>query len=82
MSSTATTTQAAIHSAKNRPMLVIGRKPSTVSGSSSEATTAIASAQRRRANRSGSCACFQRAIGPMPIRNSAGAIIGTNTDSK
>ena len=32
--------------------------------------------------RSGSSACFQRASGPTPIRNTSGAISGTNTVSK
>ena len=32
--------------------------------------------------RSGSSASFQRASGPMPIRNTSGAISGTNTVSK
>ncbi len=40
------------------------------------------SAQRSRAASSGSSAFFQRASGPTPIRNSAGAISGRNTASK
>ncbi len=51
-------------------------------GRASAASTAAASAQRRRETRSGRLACFQRASGPTPMRNSAGAISGTNTVSK
>ena len=36
-------------------------------------------AQRKRTARSGNFACFQRAMGPTPIKNIAGAISGTNT---
>src|SRR5437870_7069669 len=36
-------------------------------------------AQRKRTARAGNLACFQRAIGPTPIRNIAGAISGTKT---
>src|SRR5258706_13093424 len=36
-------------------------------------------AKRKRTASSGIFACFQRAIGPTPIRNAAGAIKGTKT---
>ena len=45
-------------------------------------TSATPSAQRSRVHRSGSRVDFQRASGPMPIRNTSGAISGTNTASK
>ena len=49
---------------------------------SSALTTATAAAQRRRRPSSGNSACFQRASGPTPIRNTSNAINGTNTVSK
>jgi len=52
------------------------------SGTTIAAAKLTARAQRRRTASSGTLACFQRAMGPTPIRNSAGAISGTNTVSK
>src|SRR6267142_2824013 len=51
-------------------------------GSSNATTTEISSAQRSRVHKSVSGAFFQRAIGPMPIRNTSIDISGTNTVSK
>ncbi len=45
-------------------------------------STLITKAQRSRVTRSGRLAFFQRAIGPTPIRNIAGAISGTKTRLK
>ena len=45
-------------------------------------TTLTTNAQRNLTASSGMFAFFQRAIGPTPIRNIAGAISGTNTRLK
>ena len=49
---------------------------------SSAATIATTAAQRKRFASSGTSACFQRASGPMPTRNTTGTISGRNTVSK
>ena len=46
------------------------------------ASTVTKAAQRSRTTRSGSSVCFQRAIGPTPMRNTTGAIKGAKTASK
>ena len=42
-------------------------------------STLSAKAHFKRVARAGSFACFQRAMGPTPIKNIAGAISGTKT---
>src|ERR1044072_9033282 len=51
-------------------------------GSATAVTTLITNAQRSRCASSGRLAFFQRANGPSPIKNIAGAINGTNTRLK
>ena len=63
----------ASRSAEKRPEV---RATSTV------VTMDTPSAQRSRRSRPGTGALRQRATGPTPIRNTAGAISGTNTASK
>ena len=71
-----------IQNASSRPKLFIGVQRPVTNGTRSALTTLTARAQRRRCQRSGSFASFQRASGPTPIRKTSGAITGTNTASK
>ena len=81
-SRTLTTVVATIHAASRRPKLTIGVHLPAANGSSSAVTRLTASAHLSRCQRSGSVACFHRASGPTPIRNTSGVISGTNTVSK
>ena len=81
-SRTLTSVAATTQKASSRPKLAWSFHAPVASGTSSAITTLIANAQRNRRPRSGSEACFQRASGPMPIRNTSGVIKGTNTVSK
>ncbi len=68
--------------ASSRPKLTIGVQWPIASGATSAVTRLTANAQRNRTASSGTLAAFQRASGPIPMRNIAGAIRGTNTLSK
>ena len=71
-----------IQKASSRPKLIIGLHLPIVSGNNKALATLTAKAHFTRTSKSGRLASFQRAIGPMPIRKSAGVISGTNTLSK
>ena len=77
-----TTQETAIQVASKMPKPTMVLQRPITSGTMIAAAKLTASAQRRRTASSGRLACFQRASGPTPIRNSAGAISGTNTASK
>jgi hypothetical protein len=72
----------ATHTPSSSPKPIIGVQWPSTKGATSALMALTASAQRSLRARSPTCAERQRAIGPMPIRNSAGAISGTNTASK
>ncbi len=71
-----TTAEAMIHTTKPMLRLVSGFRPPAVSGSRIAPVTATANAHFRRCAIAGSSALRHRAIGPTPIRKSAGAISG------
>ncbi len=68
--------------ARNRPKLTSGVQRPTRNGTTSAVARLTPSAHLSRSAMSGSSAFFQRAIGPIPIRNTSGAMIGTNTALK
>ncbi|KAG0758487.1 hypothetical protein G6F62_014640 [Rhizopus arrhizus] len=72
--------------ASHRPSMIMGEPSRSGPGIASGSTTAVATltpnATRSRRARSGMPACFQRAMGPTPIRKMAGVINGTKTASK
>ena len=65
-----------------RPSASIGDQRPPAKGSVMPSSAAHPKAQRSRVHSSGSGVRRQRASGPTPIRNTAGAISGTNTVSK
>ena len=73
---------ATIHTANSRPRLARHCQPPMTSGRSTAVTRLNPKAHFKRIARAGSFACFQRAIGPTPIKNIAGAMSGTNTALK
>src|SRR5215471_2028747 len=70
---------ATIQTANNSPRLARHFQPPMTNGKTTAIIKLIANAHFKRTASSGSLARFQRAIGPTPIRNIAGAISGTNT---
>src|ERR1041385_6058701 len=68
-----------IHRASNNPRLASGFHLPRTNGSRIAEITLTIKAQRNRTAISGRLAFFQRAIGPTPIKNIAGAIKGTKT---
>src|ERR1044072_2029323 len=77
-----TTIVPTIQTASNSPKLTRHFQPPLTNGSATALTTLITNAQRNRFASSGRLAFFQRATGPSPIKNIAGAINGTNTRLK
>ena len=75
-------TDETIQNAISRPVAPTMPMPPLSQATMSVATTALPAAHLRRAARSGSAASFQRASGPMPIRNTSGVSSGTKTVSK
>src|SRR6266849_3948218 len=73
---------AATHAASSRQKATSALQRPIAKGSASPAARLAAKAQRRRVARSGRLAFFQRASGPIPIKNKAGAMTRTNTISK
>src|SRR5258708_28491025 len=71
-----------IHNASSSPRLARAFHWPIINGRMSAATRLAAKAQRKRTYNSGKLAFFQRAMGPMPIRNAAGTINGTSTAVK
>src|SRR4030095_6986177 len=71
-----------IQTAKSNPKLGRGFHFAEAKGSNRAVITLTTNAHLRRVASSGKLAFFQRAIGPMPIKNIAGAISGTNTRLK
>src|SRR5205823_12516378 len=72
----------ATQTASARPKPTSALQRPKANGSSRPSARLTPSAQRSSTASSGRLARFQRASGPTPIRNSAGAISGTNTASK
>src|SRR5439155_25164442 len=70
---------ATIQQPSKSPRLARHFHPPITKGKSAAVTRLSTKASRKRTASSGIFACFQRAIGPTPIRNAAGAISGTNT---
>src|SRR5258707_9635286 len=70
---------ATIQQKSNSPRLARHFHPPITNGKRTAVTRLSTKANRKRVASSGIFACFQRAIGPTPIRNAAGAIRGTNT---
>src|ERR1700710_450774 len=70
------------HTASSMPNATIGFHPPASHGNATADATLTSAAQHKRAAISGNRAAFHFAIGPMPIRNIAGVINGTNTASK
>ena len=68
--------------ARKRPSATRADHLPLASGTMTAQATATPSAHFRRVARSGSSAFFQLAIGPMAMRNTAGAMSGKNTASK
>ncbi len=79
---TLTAADATTQNARKRPKAIIGVQRPAMNGTMSAEARLTPSAHLSRDARSGSSAFFQRAMGPMPIRKTSGAMIGTNTASK
>ena len=71
-----------IQKANNKPKLTSGFHSPIKYGAIKAEITLTAKAQRKRIAKVGKLICFQREIGPTPIRKIAGVITGTNTASK
>src|SRR5271169_2191343 len=74
-----TSTEPISQKASSRPREIKGVHLPNTKGRNNAITTLAANAQRTRCHMSGTLACFQRAIGPMPISSTMGTISGTNT---
>ena len=72
----------AIHAASSRLKATSGFQAPNRNGTATPTTAAATKAQRSVRASSRALACFQRAKGATPIRNSAGIINGANTESK
>src|SRR5207244_1295973 len=72
----------ATHAESRTPSAINGVQRPRIKGNAIAVTIAAPNAHLRRVARSGNDALRHAASGPIPIRNTSGAISGTNTASK
>ena len=70
------------HRPNSKAKAMSGDQRPITTGRTSAVTTLTPNAHFSRAARLGISSAFQRAMGPMPIRKTAGAMSGKNTASK